>query len=104
MRLYRAEPVAAAEGSHKTMMFTSERAVAEQIAQRNESRPVFLDVPASRLAEVLPARNQPETIYAVPVALGSLSRESGRFDSAAILPSAAGRGGARAHFAPGKFY
>ena len=35
MRLYRAEPVAAAEGSHKTMMFTSERAIAEQIAQRS---------------------------------------------------------------------
>ena len=86
MRLYRAEPVAAAEGSHKTMMFTSERAIAEQIAQRNESRLVFLDVPASRLAEVLPARNQPDTIYAVPVALGSLSRESDRIDSAAILP------------------
>jgi hypothetical protein len=57
MRLYRAEPAAAAEGSHKTMMFTSERAIAEQIAQRVESRLVFLDVPASRLAEVLPARN-----------------------------------------------
>jgi hypothetical protein len=85
MRLYRAEPVAA-EGSHKTMMFTSERAIAEQIAERNESRLVFLDVPASRLAEVLPARNQPDTIYAVPVALGSLSRESDRIDSAAILP------------------
>ena len=86
MRLYRAEPVAATEGSHKTMMFTSERAIAEQIAQRNESRLVFLDVPASRLAEVSSARNQPDTIYAVPVALGSLSRESDRIDSAAILP------------------
>ncbi len=85
MRLYRAEPVAAAEGTHKTMMFTSDRAIAEQIAQRVESRLVFLDVPASRLAEVLPARNQPETIYAVPVALGSLSGESDRIDSAAIL-------------------
>ncbi len=85
MRLYRAEPVAA-EGSHKTMMFTSARAIAEQIAQRNECRLVFLDVPASRLAEVLPARNQPDTFHAVPVALGSLSRESDRIDSAAILP------------------
>jgi hypothetical protein len=86
MRLYRAEPVAAAEGSHRTMMFTSDHAIAEQIAERNESRLVFLDVPASRLAEVLPARNQPDTIYAVPVALGSLSRESDRIDGAAILP------------------
>jgi hypothetical protein len=86
MRLYRAEPVAATEGFHKTMMFTSEPAIAEQMAQRVESRLVFLDVPASRLAEVLPARNQPETIYAVPVALGSLSRESDRIDGAAILP------------------
>ena len=86
MRLYRAEPVAAAEGSHKTMMFTSERAIAEQIAQKVESRLVFLDVPGSRLAEVLPARNQPETMYAVPVALGSLSREADRIDGAAILP------------------
>jgi hypothetical protein len=85
-RLYRAEPVAAAEGFHKTMMFTSEPAIAEQIAQRVESRLVFLDVSASRLAEVLPARNQPDTIYAVPVALGSLSRESDRIDSGAILP------------------
>jgi hypothetical protein len=85
MRLYRAEP-AAAEGSHKTMMFTSERSVAEQIAQKVASRLVFLDVPASRLAEVLPARNHPDTIYAVPVALGSLSRESDRIDGAAILP------------------
>ena len=86
MRLYRAEPVAAAEGFHKTMMFTSERAIAEQIAQKVESRLVFLDVPASRLAEVLPARNQPDTFHAVPVALGSLSQESDRIDSAAILP------------------
>jgi hypothetical protein len=86
MRLYRAEPAAAAKGFHKTMMFTSEPAIAEQIAQRVESRLVFLDVPASRLAEILPARNQPDTIYAVPVALGSVSRESDRIDGAAILP------------------
>jgi hypothetical protein len=85
MRLYRADPVAA-ESAHKTMMFTSDRAIAEQIAQKVQSRLVFLDVPASRLAEVLSARNQPDTIYAVPVALGSLSREPERIDSAAILP------------------
>jgi hypothetical protein len=38
-------------------------------------------------------------MYAVPVALGSLSREPERIDSAAILPFQR-----RAEAAPGKFY
>jgi len=86
MRLYRAEPAAAVPDSHKTMIFTSERAIAEGVAQQVASRLVFLDVPAARAAEVLPARNQTENMYAVPNALGSLSQALERIDGAAIFP------------------
>jgi hypothetical protein len=86
MRLYRAEPAAAAPDSHKTMIFNSDRAIAEGVARQVASRLVLLDVPAARVAEVLPARNRAENMYAVPVALGSLSQALERIDGAAIFP------------------
>ena len=68
------------------MIFNSAHAIAEGVARQVANRLVFLDVPAARVAEVIPARNSNENMYAVPKSLGSLSQALERIDGAAIFP------------------
>ena len=85
VRLYRAEAVN--EGSHRTPLFSVDRALAESYAAKaGPSRLVYLDVPADRISELRPSRQQPSKVFVVPPALSSLRKPVNGIEETAILP------------------
>ncbi|MDJ0450975.1 MULTISPECIES: LPD7 domain-containing protein [Methylocystis] len=85
MRLYRAESMK--DGSHRAPLFSIDRALAEFYATKSgPSRLVYLDVPAERIAELLPSRELPARVFVVPPALNALRKPVDWIDEAAVLP------------------
>lgn len=85
MRLYRAETVN--HGSHRAPLFSVDRALAESYAAKGQpSRLVYLDVPADRISELRPSRQQPAKVFVVPPALSSLREPVSGIEETAILP------------------
>ena len=85
MRLYRAEAVN--DGSRRAPLFSVDRAFAESYAPKGlPSRLVYLDVPAERISELRPSREQPEKIFVVPPALSALRKPVAAFEEASVLP------------------
>jgi len=84
MRLYRAEP--ANDGSHRAPLFSFDRALAEAAAKGGASRLVYLDVPAERISELRPSREQPAKVFVVPPALSALRKPVDPVEEATVLP------------------
>jgi hypothetical protein len=85
VRLYRAEAVN--EGSHRAPLFSVDRALAEAYAAKGgPSRLVYLDVPADRISELRPSRQQPSKVFVVPPALSSLRKPVNGIEDTVILP------------------
>jgi hypothetical protein len=85
MRLYRAET--GSGEAHRFPIFATDRALAESYAAKSgTSRLVYLDVPADRLSELRPSREQPGKIFIVPPALSALRKPVPELSEAAILP------------------
>ena len=84
MRLYRAEAVN--DGSHRAPLFSVDRALAEAAAKGGASRLVYLDVPAERISELRPSREQPAKVFVVPPALSALRKPVDRVEEATVLP------------------
>jgi hypothetical protein len=85
VRLYRAEAVN--ESSHRAPLFSIDRALAESYAAKGgPSRLVYLDVPADRISELRPSRQQPAKVFVVPPALSSLRKPVNGIEETAILP------------------
>ena len=84
MRLYRAETGSGA--AHRSPLFASDRALAESYAPKSGMiHLVYLDVPAERLSELKPSREQPGKIFIVPPALSALRKPVPELSEAAIL-------------------
>ncbi|HTO79514.1 MAG TPA: relaxase/mobilization nuclease domain-containing protein, partial [Methylocystis sp.] len=65
MRLYRAE--AANEAFHRAPLYSVDRVFAESFASKGgPSQLVYLDVPAERISELRPSRENPTKIFVVP--------------------------------------
>jgi hypothetical protein len=84
MRLYRVEAVN--DGSHRAPLFSLDRALAEAAAKGGASRLVYLDVPAERISELRPSREQPAKVFVVPPALSALRKPVDRVEEATVLP------------------
>jgi hypothetical protein len=84
MRLYRAEAVN--DGSHRAPLFSVDRVLAEAAAKGGASRLVYLDVPAERIPELRPSREQAGKIFVVPPALSALAKPVEWIDEGAVLP------------------
>jgi hypothetical protein len=85
VRLYRAE--AANEGSHRAPLYCVDRMLAEAYAVKaGPSRLVYLDVPAERIPELRPSREQPGKIFVVPPALSVLRKPVDWIEEGAVLP------------------
>ena len=84
MRLYRAEAVN--DSSHRAPLFSVDRAPVEAAAKGGASRLVYLDVPAERISELRPSREQPAKVFVVPPALSALRKPVDRVEEATVLP------------------
>ncbi len=85
MRLYRAET--GSGETRRSPLFATDRALAEFYAAKSGSgRLVYVDVPAERLSELRPSREQPSEIFIVPPALSALRKPVPELSEAAILP------------------
>ena len=84
IRLYRAEAVN--DGSHQAPLFSVDRALAEAAAKGGASRLVYLDVPAERISELRPSREQSAKVFVVPPALSALRKPVDRIEEATVLP------------------
>ena len=84
MRLYRAEAVNG--GSHRAPLFSVDRALAEAATKGGASRLVYLDVPAERISELRPSREQPTKVFVVPPALSALRKPVDCIEEANVLP------------------
>jgi hypothetical protein len=85
MRLYRAET--GSGDAHRSPLFATDRALAESYAAKSgTSRLVYLDVPAERLSELKPSREQPGKIFVVPPPLSAHRKPVPELSEAAILP------------------
>jgi hypothetical protein len=83
MRLYRAEAVN--DGSRRAPLFSVDRALAESYAPKNlPSRLVYLDVPAERISELRPSREQPAKVFVVPPALSALRKPMAGIEEASV--------------------
>jgi hypothetical protein len=84
-RLYRAETDLGQ--ARRSPLFTVDRAVAETFAARDgTSRLFYLDVPAERLSELRPSREQPNSLFVVPPGLSALRQPVPQLNPAAIAP------------------
>jgi hypothetical protein len=84
MRLYRAEAVN--DRSRRAPLFSVDRVLAEAAAKGGASRLVYLDVPAERIPELRPSREQPAKIFVVPPALARLRKQVAAIEEASVLP------------------
>lgn len=85
IRLYRAET--GSGDAHRSPLFVTDRALAESYgAKSGTSRLVYLDVPAERLSELRPSREQPGKIFVVPPGLSAHRKPVPELSEAAILP------------------
>ncbi|MDE2579099.1 MAG: relaxase/mobilization nuclease domain-containing protein [Hyphomicrobiales bacterium] len=85
IRLFRAESTNRQQS--RAPLFSTERATAEAYSQRlGAARLMYLDVPAERIAELRPSRQQPKTVFLVPRSLSALSKPVNEIAEGAILP------------------
>ncbi|WP_296713091.1 LPD7 domain-containing protein [Rhodoblastus sp.] len=84
MRLYRAET--GSGDARRSPLFATDRALAESYAAKPGTGLVYLDVPAERLSELKPSREQPGKIFVVSPALSAHRKPVPELSEAAILP------------------
>lgn len=72
--------------NHRGALFAVDMALAASFAKRNsEARMVYVDVPASRLGELMPSRSRPGEIFVVPRAIGAESKPYEPATNASVL-------------------
>ena len=82
LRLYRWDD----DKNHRGALYAVDMALAASFAKpKSAARMVYVDVPASRLGELMPSRSRPGEIFVVPRAIGAESKPYEAATSASVL-------------------